>query len=320
MPNLVKYALFLAADVAIIGCVTHYCFMKLHWHLPSFPPFKDRFHTLTNNSYCTIVVLGVALALYGSLSFLFSWMPQEWIEYDEDGNAIWIAETLSTVGAFFGMIGLLSGLEHSSNKLSELQIRAAKSAEFEKLIKRELNEIRWIVRDPEMAAKVLRTLELEIREADKKRLIYNDDAGVCLNMLGIFQTAISQRCADAGRPEGSMSEPVLIQSTDFWVKVSVQEIIWALIELTDTYPLSPVLPLETATPLQSHPFGVSVYFINDTSGVFDEIPLPSKDEAHEVLRRNGFDRFADDTLHYFRPPSAPFHRAADPNGGRLRRS
>ena len=116
---------------------------------------------------------------------------------------------------------------------------------------------------------------------------------------GIFQTAVSQRCA---------------------VKVSVQEIIWALIEFTDPYPLSPVLPLETATPLQPHPFSVRVYFINEMSGVFDEITLPSKVEAHEVLRRNGFDRFADNPLHYFRPPSAPFHRAADPNGGRLWRS
>jgi hypothetical protein len=95
-------------------------------------------------------------------------MPHEWIQYDDDGNAIWTAEALSTVGAFFGMIGLLSGLEHTSDKLSELQIRASKSAEFEKLIKRELNQIGWIVRDPSRAAKVLGKLELEIMDADKK--------------------------------------------------------------------------------------------------------------------------------------------------------
>jgi hypothetical protein len=62
-------------------------------------------------------------------------------------------------------------------------------------------------------------------------LIYDEDAGVCLDLLGIFQTAVIQKLADAGQPEGSMSEPVLIQSTDFFVKIWWgTRADWALIE------------------------------------------------------------------------------------------
>ena len=61
-----------------------------------------------------------------------------------------------------------------------------------------------------------------------------------------------------------------------------------------------------------------VYFISDTSGVFDEMVFPSADAARESLDRNGFWRFTEnsDLQSFLRPPSAPFRRAIHPRASR----
>jgi hypothetical protein len=95
-----------------------------------------------------------------------------------------------------------------------------------------------------------------------------------------------------------MSEPISIQSHDFWAKiVEMLQQNWAVIEPQ---------PAE----------GVRAYFITDTSGVFDEIAFPSAEHAASALQRNGFRRYADSEhlKSFLRPPSAPFHRRAHPNG------
>jgi len=95
-----------------------------------------------------------------------------------------------------------------------------------------------------------------------------------------------------------MSETILIKSDDFWVKVvEMLQQNWALIE-----------PMPDS--------GVCIYFISDTSGVFDEITFPSEDDAIAGLRRNGFKNYADEESlqSFLRPPSAPFHRDQHPNG------
>jgi hypothetical protein len=94
-----------------------------------------------------------------------------------------------------------------------------------------------------------------------------------------------------------MTETLTIQATDFWVKVvEMLQQNWALIEDGSD--------------------AVCVYFISDTSGIFDEIAFPSASIAKEALRKNGFRRFADspDLQSFLRPPSAPFRRAPHPNG------
>ncbi len=95
-----------------------------------------------------------------------------------------------------------------------------------------------------------------------------------------------------------MTETVAINSDDFWVKVvEMLQQNWALIE-----------PVLTG--------GVCVYFISDTSGVFDDITFPSENDAISALRRNGFKHYADDEhlKTFLRPPSPPFHRQPHPNG------
>jgi hypothetical protein len=95
-----------------------------------------------------------------------------------------------------------------------------------------------------------------------------------------------------------MNDPIAIQNTDFWVKiVEMLQQNWAVIEAEDAE-------------------AVRVYFISDTSGVFDEMAFPSADAARESLDRNGFRRFAEnsDLQSFLRPPSAPFRRTIHPNG------
>jgi hypothetical protein len=95
-----------------------------------------------------------------------------------------------------------------------------------------------------------------------------------------------------------MSEPVTIKSGDFWVKVvEMLQQNWALIDIEPDV-------------------SARVFFVNDTSGVFDEMPFPSAQDAERALERNGFRRFAvnADLQSFLRPPLAPFHRVIHPNG------
>ena len=95
-----------------------------------------------------------------------------------------------------------------------------------------------------------------------------------------------------------MSETISIKSDDFWVKVvEMLQQNWALIEMMSDS-------------------DVRIYFISDTSGVFDELSFSSTDDAVAALRRNGFKHFADDEKlqSFLRPPEPPFHRQPHPNG------
>lgn len=95
-----------------------------------------------------------------------------------------------------------------------------------------------------------------------------------------------------------MRDDVPIKSRDFWVKiVEYLQQNWAVIEPVDAN-------------------GVVVYFVEDASGVFDEMEFPSAMDAAAALRRNGFRRYAEapDLQVFLRPPREPFHRRPHPNG------
>jgi hypothetical protein len=94
-----------------------------------------------------------------------------------------------------------------------------------------------------------------------------------------------------------MKEPISIESRDFWFKVvEMLQQNWALIEAA--------------------PEGVTVFFISDTGGVFDQLSFPSTEEAADVLRHNGFQLFSEDpkAADFLRPPEPPFHHRPHPNG------
>lgn len=98
----------------------------------------------------------------------------------------------------------------------------------------------------------------------------------------------------------NVSDIVEIQSRDFWVKVvGMLEQNWALVETSDDQSAE-----------------VRVFFMGDTSGVFDEMSFPSTDEAMRALRNNGFARYADDRelQSFIVPPKSPFWRSRHPNG------
>ena len=91
----------------------------------------------------------------------------------------------------------------------------------------------------------------------------------------------------------SRHEPVEIQSTGFWFTViGMLQQNWALID------------------------ELTVYFIGDTGGLFDQMEFDSIEGAETALTRNDFGRYADDqkAQQFIKPPKPPFVPRAHPNG------
>ena len=68
--------------------------------------------------------------------------------------------------------------------------------------------------------------------------------------------------------------------------------------------------------IDPHEDGVIVWFIGNTSEVFDQMHFPSRENAERALRRNGFARLSEDleARYYLTPPEPPFRRRQHPNG------
>ena len=95
-----------------------------------------------------------------------------------------------------------------------------------------------------------------------------------------------------------IGEHVYIESCDYWFKIiEMLQQNWALI---DREPSG----------------GCKVFFVGDTSGVFDEMIFDSVSDAEDGLRINGFRRYAEDekVQEFIAPPNPPFHRGTHPNG------
>lgn len=94
-------------------------------------------------------------------------------------------------------------------------------------------------------------------------------------------------------------KPVAIQSRDYWFKiVEFLQQNWALIELS------------------ADGAGCTVFFVDDTSGVFDKLEFTSVVEAEAALFNNGFARFAADknAQGFLAAPKPPFRESKHPNG------
>jgi hypothetical protein len=196
MPSLIKYFLFLLADIAIIGCILHFVISMLRGHDPfgRDPVFiwgRDRREFLAR-SYYFAVMLSVGLALYGSLIFLFLWMPHRWVTYGEEGDPEWIARVLSALGAFAGMGAFMHSLTTAQAKISELddwKLHAEKERAFEWLIRAELTQIGLMIRSAERETDVFARLERNIDKAEKGYKINRRDSEVCRDMLSAFRAA-----------------------------------------------------------------------------------------------------------------------------------
>ena len=88
-----------------------------------------------------------------------------------------------------------------------------------------------------------------------------------------------------------------ILDRDYWFKVvDMLQQNWALID--------------------NQKVGATVWFITDTSRVFDSLSYSLRPEAVEALERNGFTQFADN-IHLqqlMTPPRPPFVEGTQPNG------
>jgi len=91
---------------------------------------------------------------------------------------------------------------------------------------------------------------------------------------------------------------VEIHSREYWFKVvGMLQQYWALID-------------EVSAGTQR------VYFVGDTSGVFDELEFPDLATAEQALQRNGFARIEKDieAQQFISRPAPPFFRHHHPNG------
>lgn len=99
-------------------------------------------------------------------------------------------------------------------------------------------------------------------------------------------------------PWGGVGPTVEITSRDYWFKVvEMLQQNWALVDADDTG-------------------GVTVFFVDDRSGVFDQMSFPSSERAATALARNGFRRLAHDphAQQFLAAPTPPFKKSVHPNG------
>jgi len=93
---------------------------------------------------------------------------------------------------------------------------------------------------------------------------------------------------------------VEIDANEYWIKiVEFLQQNWALIE-----------PGKESS-------GVTIYFFGDTSGVFDTIDYPEKDQAEKALLNNGFKKYLDPEekfTEFISCPQPPFEWRNHPNG------
>lgn len=90
---------------------------------------------------------------------------------------------------------------------------------------------------------------------------------------------------------------VNIKSRDYWFKiVGFLQQNWALIDLDES--------------------GAVVYFLGDTSGVFDKMKFPSLEFAEKSLQRNGFSKYDanQEAQRFISRPLPPFESSKHPNG------
>ena len=96
----------------------------------------------------------------------------------------------------------------------------------------------------------------------------------------------------------TMAADIPISSRDYWFKVvDMLQQNWALVDGSATG-------------------SVVVYFIGDTSGVFDQLQFHNESLATNGLLTNGFRRLSDDpdAQSFLVPPAPPFSRRYHPSG------
>jgi hypothetical protein len=178
---------------------------KAYWYGGS--NFRDLsyFDRLKRISYFAVVVAGILIGLHGAFDLLFSWMPHG--GYDEDGEWQSVASNYSVLGAFFGGVALLGGLENNAEKVSELQRRQSESEAFNKLLRRELAHFESILSYPESAADHFAKVEQEIEQAQRSGAVCLDDARICDDLISIFRLAMKEKQATSKSPQKKGDRP-----------------------------------------------------------------------------------------------------------------
>lgn len=115
----IQYALFLVADVMLIGCPA-LCFYMCLWR-PVDAAILDTteisrsipngVHLLLTYAYFLVTIVSLGLIIYHGISFLFSWAQPFYREQ---------LQTLAAIFAFFAALGLMGALLRVAHKIDDL--------------------------------------------------------------------------------------------------------------------------------------------------------------------------------------------------------
>lgn len=194
-----RYLLYFAADVALVGVVVHCIVMCLlrpidvvQWE----QSFGRRLQKTIGPKYLAMLagplayalclLVGLGIIIHSGTTFLFSWLPRGWV----DGDGMWLGEFFSSLLTFAGVGGLLGLIKDSADRRYELEaahaVQEHSRAHFEKQLRR-LTSI-----DPLKLPQVLREIEEEIAREQKQGLtfggrVYNIDLFASEALLGFIK-------------------------------------------------------------------------------------------------------------------------------------
>src|SRR5437762_2162164 len=86
-----KYLVYFAFDLAVIGCSIHYVYMCLHKraaYVQWFAEFEREFGltrvwtSLLYLFYFFLILFGIGFCIFHGVASLFSWMPHTWTDAD----------------------------------------------------------------------------------------------------------------------------------------------------------------------------------------------------------------------------------------------
>jgi hypothetical protein len=124
----IKYLLYSGADLVLIGVPTFYvasCLSKpqslVLFEAQASDRLNGKISAIKVYSVFILSLVAIGIFLYHGLSFLFSWMPDSWGHYNEDDDFETTAEAFALLGALFGSIALMLGLENAAHKTAKLE-------------------------------------------------------------------------------------------------------------------------------------------------------------------------------------------------------
>jgi hypothetical protein len=159
----IKYVVFFAADVVLIGCLVQIIYIFLKKPTERAVDLNDSLNEskiTTFLSYVPFIIAWICLGIfiYCGINFLFSWMPKSWGSYDEDGEFTATRDFLSGLFSFFGSLYLLDTFAKVGHKVHDLDIENDRLRDSFNHIAKQIDKIassvRWVSREKSTTVKL----------------------------------------------------------------------------------------------------------------------------------------------------------------------